>query len=341
MTDALQAIAGTHDLGQLTHRSIARGAEADRAAAAGWLRRRFGGDVAPGRLIITNGTQSAILMLLRRLVEPGGLLVAERLSYGPLRLLADAAGVRLAGLEIDAEGILPEAFAQACRSLRPRALYCNPTVQNPTTAIMPAERRAAIAAIARRHAVAVIEDDALGRLHEGAPPPIAALAPDVTWYVMTTTKCLSHGLRLAYLVAPSQEVADRVLGPIEHLSWWHPAPLSSAMVTTWIASGAADRITCAIAHECRAREAAARDVLTACAIDSQPGGMHIWLTVPPPWTGHAFAEAAAARGVLLRAADLFAVDEQPIPAAVRVSLSTPATLLDVRRGLGVINAMLA
>ena len=141
------------------------------------------------------------------------------------------AGVRLHGLDIDADGIVPESFEAACRSLRPRALYCNPTVQNPTTAIMPAERRAAIADIARRYDVSIIEDDALGRLHLDAPKPIATLAPERTWYVMTTTKCLSHGLRLAYLVAPSSGAASRVIGPVEHLSYWHPAPLLAAMVT--------------------------------------------------------------------------------------------------------------
>ena len=142
---------------------------------------RFEQRLDRSRLIVTNGTQNAMLMLLRRLVGQDGLVVAERLSYGPLRILAEAAGVRLLGLDIDDDGIVPDAFEAACRADAPRALYCNPTVQNPTTAIMPESRRIAIAGIARRHGVAIIEDDALGLLHPGAPLPIAALAPDVTW----------------------------------------------------------------------------------------------------------------------------------------------------------------
>ena len=162
---------------------------------------------------------------------------------------------------------------------------------------------------------------------------------------MTTTKCLSHGLRLAYLVAPSAAVADRTIGPVEHLSYWHPAPLLSAMMTEWIDSGAAAQISRAIVDECLLREAAAREVLggcgAGCGMESKPGSMHIWLTLPAHWSGRAFMQAAELRGVLLRSADLFAVDGQPAPDAVRLSLSTPATLDEVRRGLETVKVMLA
>lgn len=338
--EAFQAVAREHDLGRLTHESIPRGAESDREAGARWLSSRFQETVPCSRMVVTSGTQSAILVLLRRLVGVGGLLVAERLSYGPLRLLAESAGVRTLGLDIDEDGIRPDSFEAACRQHKPNALYCNPTVQNPTTAIMPRERRLALAEIARRFGVAIIEDDALGMLHPEAPQPIAAFAPDITWYVMTTTKCLAHGLRLAYLVMPAEERAQRVIAPVEHLSYWHPTPLLAAMTTQWINSGVAAEITGTIHQECISREQAARKALAGFDVHSKPGSMHIWLDLPQTWRGREFMHAAERRGVLLRSAEFFAVDDQCISNAIRLSLSTPPTLADVRRGLEALRTLL-
>ena len=340
-SQALQTIAATPDIADLTHQSVSRGSEWDRVAGAQLLQTRFGDSISPSRVILTNGTQSAILILMRRLVgSGGGTLLAERLSYGPLRLLAEIADVPIRGLDIDADGVLPDAFETACRSGKVSALYCNPTVQNPTTAIMPESRRIAIADIARRYGVAIIEDDALALLHPRAPRPFAALAPDLTWYVMTSTKCLMHGLRLAYLVVPSVEAGNRMLCPIEHLSYWHPAPLMAAVASLWTSNGVAQQICRSIATECAARESAAREILAGFDLDSKPGSMHVWLKLRPQWTGASFMRAAERAGVQLRAAELFAVDNTAPPAAVRLSLSTPRTLAQVRRGLETVRALL-
>lgn len=339
---ALQTIAATSNIAAVTHQSVPRGSDADRVAGAQLLQPRFGEAISPSRVILSNGTQSAILILMRRLVgSRGGTLLAERLSYGPLRLLAEIADIPIRGLEIDEDGVLPDAFEAACRSGPVSALYVNPTVQNPTTAIMPMSRRLAIADIARRHGVAIIEDDALALLHPHAPKPIAALAPDITWYVMTTTKCLMHGLRLAYLVAPSVAAANQTLSPIEHLSYWHPAPLMAAIASQWTLNGVAQEIQRSIAAECAARESMAREILSGFDVDSKPGSMHLWLKLPPPWTGASFMRAAERAGVQVRAAELFAVDDTTAPAAVRLSLSTPETLTQVRHGLDTVSELLA
>ncbi len=340
MIQAFKNVARKHNLGDLTHQSIPRGAEEERIAGGAFLAPRFGANIDPSRLLITNGTQSAVLTLLRGLVGRGGLMLAEHLSYSPVKLLADVAGVQIRGVAIDNDGIIPDSFEDICRTAKPKVLYCNPTVQNPTTAITPQARRVAIADIARRYGVAIIEDEALGLLHADAPQPIAAYAPDITWYVMSTTKCLSHGLRLAFMVAPSYEAATEIIGPVEHLSFWHPAPLSSAMVTNWINTGLAAQITKSIQDECIAREGIAREVLTRFNMESKPGSMHIWLNLPKQWTGTAFMAEAERRGVLLRSAELFAVDDKPVTNSVRMSLSTPETTGDVRRGLELIRDLL-
>jgi DNA-binding transcriptional MocR family regulator len=340
LASGLQALIAANDVGMLMRQSVARGAEVDRAAGAKFLKTRLGCWIDPSRIVLTNGTQNALLVLLQTLVRPDALVVAERLTYGSLRALATIAKVRIAGVDIDEHGIVPEAFEAICKARRPQVLYCNPTVQNPTTAIMPEARRLAIIDIARRYGVTLIEDDALGRLHPNAVKPIAALAPDITWYVMSATKCLAQGMRLAYVVTPSASGAERALSPIEHLSYWHVAPLTAALASHWINSGLADRISAGIARICAEREQLAREVLGEADLQSVPGSMHVWIRLPGRRDRHQLVAAAKEQGVLLRPAELFAIDDQPVPNAVRLALSPPVDLPEVRRGLQILRGLL-
>ncbi|MET4519077.1 DNA-binding transcriptional MocR family regulator [Bradyrhizobium sp. I1.7.5] len=337
---AIDRLRSEHDLDRLIHGGAARGSSSGRLGGARYLAPRLGDATDIECILTTNGTQSALLILFHHLVGKGGRLLAERLSYGALRELAGIAGIELAGLDVDGDGILPESFERACRKGGVRALYCNPTVQNPTTAIMPLSRRIALADISRRYGVPIIEDDALGRLHPDATPPIAKIAPDVVWYVMSATKGLAHGLRLAYVLAPSRAQCDSALAPVERLSFWTAAPLLTAVVASWALSGAADMISAAIREENAAREAIARGALGRIGLISKPGSMHVWLPLPAPWTCDSFVRSAVAAGVLLRSAEHFAVDNQSVPNAVRLSLSTPSNRRAAEVGIARLAALL-
>ncbi|WFU40239.1 PLP-dependent aminotransferase family protein [Bradyrhizobium sp. CB82] len=340
LAGAIERLRSDRSLNRLIHGDIARGSSSGRLGGARYLSPRLGDAIDIECMITTNGTQSALLLLFYHLVGKGGRLLAERLSYGALRELAGIAGVELVGLDVDEDGILPDAFEKACRKGGVRALYCNPTVQNPTTAIMPLSRRLALADISRRYGVPIIEDEALGRLHPDAAPPIAKIAPDVVWYIMSATKGLAHGLRLAYVVGPSRAHCDSALAPVERLSFWTAAPLLTAAIANWTLSGAADLISAAIREENTAREAMARCALGRFGLVSKPGSMHVWLPLPAPWTSDGFARSAVAAGVLIRSAKLFAVDNQPVPNAVRLSLSTPSSRRAATVGITRIAALL-
>ena len=340
LASALTRLAVEGDPADLVHSAGPGGSEADRRAGATWLAPRFGAPVPVDRVIVTGGTQNALFVLLEALVGRDGLILAEDLSWGVIVDLAQRAHVRLKGVPIDEDGIIPEAFEAACRIDRPRALYCNPTDQNPTTAIMPRSRRLALAEIARRHGVPIIEDDAIGRLHPGAPPPIAAVAPDIVWYVMGLTKCIAHGLRLAYVVGPSAAAIATLFRDTWRLSFWYPTPLAAAVASDWIENGAADEICAAIRRESVARMGVADDLLAGADIVTKPGGMHLWLRLPQDTDRHGFARHLRQKGVLVRLSDQFAVGLAPPPNAVRISLSAPRDRVQIAEGLAIIAATL-
>ncbi len=206
---------------------------------------------------------------------------------------------------------------------------------------MSQRRRTEVIAVARKHGVLLIEDDVLGALHPEAPPPIARLAPGITWYVMSLSKCYAMGLRLAYLVAPSAAAANRLVEPVSRLSWWFPNSLSVEIASSWAVDGGGRRIASSLRREIDARQGIAADILDSRCARTAPGALHLWLRVPEEYSPHAFAETARRRGVLVRPADLFAIDAAGRCDSVRISLTAPTSREELRAGLSIIASMLA
>ncbi|MBX6321736.1 MAG: PLP-dependent aminotransferase family protein, partial [Rhodospirillaceae bacterium] len=150
---------------------------AHRAAAAAWIALERGMPVAPEQVLVTGGGQQAMAVALTALARPGDLVLTEQLTYPGMRVLANRLHLRLQGVAMDEDGLIPEAFAAACRAGAPRVLYCMPSVQNPTGALMPEARRRAIAEIALDHDVAIVEDDVYGFLAPDGPAPLSVHAP--------------------------------------------------------------------------------------------------------------------------------------------------------------------
>lgn len=279
----------------LTYRSGA-GSTEERAAGAVWLRPTLGA-VDLSRILVCPGAQPALLAVLGALAGPGDVLLTEAFTYPGLRGVAAALGLRLVGVAADGEGLYPDALEAACRETGARALYCIPTVQNPTTATMPPARRQAIAALARRHGLSIVEDDAYGLLPSTPLPAIGSLAPELTFHIATLSKVLTPALRIAYLVAPDAAGAARLASALR-ANVLMASPLLSGLVTAWIGDGSAGAILAAVRRECVARQRIARDILPRGAFEAHPEGLHLWLRLPARWDRLHFAAHLRRQGDL-------------------------------------------
>ncbi|MEI9902254.1 MAG: PLP-dependent aminotransferase family protein [Hyphomicrobium sp.] len=135
------------------------GTRAERMAAADWLQFLVPGITAE-RLIVAPGTQSALFCLLLALAPPKAAIFTEALTYPGVKAAASALRLKLIGVDMDGEGMVPKALERACRAHPDvKLVYLMPTMHNPTTATMPPERRERIAQIIRRHDLTLIEDD--------------------------------------------------------------------------------------------------------------------------------------------------------------------------------------
>lgn len=320
--------------GDLLHYQPHAGRERDREAAAAWLSAGSPGitPVEPSRIIICNGGQHALTLSLLAATQPGDTVAVEACTYPGLKVLASVLRLRLAAVEMDAGGIVPSALDALCRETRIAALYCMPTLQNPLGLVMPAGRRAELADVVNRHDLRVIEDDAYGFLVEDAPPPLASILPDRTYYVQTLSKSLAPGLRVAFLVAPESEVAR--LTVIMRATTWTAPPLMAGVATQWISDGTADRIAQQKRREAKQRQDLARWLLAGFGTCAYPTSLHLWLTLPPRCRTDDVLVAARERGVLVSPASLFATDEQvAVPQAIRLCLGAPEHREDLERAL--------
>lgn len=331
------------------------GTVADRRTGARWVAPR-GVAAPPARVLVCAGAQHALAVALQTLARPGDTVLCEALTYPTFRALAAVHGVRLVPVAMDADGLDPDALDRACATRRAAALFCVPTAHNPTATVMPSSRRHEIAAVLRRHALPVIEDDIYAPLLPGAPPALTALVPELAWYVSGVSKALTPGLRTGYLVAPSDAGAMGATSALR-TSMWMASPLDAAVVSRWVADGTAARITRALREEAALRHALARTVLarhgtraprdaTRALVKPASAVWHLWLSLPDGMPRGPFVEAARRRGVGVMAADVFTVPdadapaESRVPDAVRLCLGGATDLSALRRGLGVIRELL-
>ena len=254
------------------------GSDRDRAAASAWL---TGHGLHPQEdcLAITPGAHATMLAILTILAEPGDTILCEGVTYPGLRTIAARLRLNLMGLPMDEQGIDPVALDRVIVEHRPKALYVTPTLHNPTTLTIPVSRRVEIADIMRRHGLHLIEDDAYGFVPPDAPHPIAAHAPELTWYIGGLSKCLGAGLRLAYTTVPSNS-CTLALGQALRSTAVMASPISSALVTRWVEDGTAEQIRRFVCEEASARQAIAAELLTGLEYRSDHNAFNVWLRLP-------------------------------------------------------------
>ncbi|WP_029001726.1 aminotransferase-like domain-containing protein [Azohydromonas australica] len=330
---AAAAIAATplHDL--MRYQDFG-GTARDRSLAAAWLR-QWVPEAAAERVLVAPGIHAVLLALVSLLVKKGQSLCVEPLVYPGLKAIAAHLNVQLHPLEMDEQGLRPESFEAACRSAPVGALYLCPNLHNPTTATLPIRRRERLADIALRYSVPVIEDDAYGMLPAATPPPLAELAPELTYYISGFSKWLGAGLRTAQVLAPTVATAQRLAGALRATTVM-ASPFINAVVADWLEQGHGAEVLLAIRAECAWRSALMRERLGALGVCTQPNGFHAWLPLAPAEDGRCVAAGLAASlqslGVAAVAASAFSTDRQP-PEGLRLCLGGALTRDDCGRAL--------
>ncbi|MBC9730192.1 PLP-dependent aminotransferase family protein [Streptomyces sp. TRM68367] len=241
----------------------------------------------PDDLLVTTGSQQALSLLATALLDPGDTVLVENPCYLAALQAFGLAGARILPVPCDAGGIDPQALDELVARERPKLLYTVPTFQNPTGRTMPAGRRAAVAAVAARRGLWLIEDDPYGELRfEGERLPWLASydgVRDRTVLLGSFSKVMAPGLRLGWLRAPAG--LRRACAVAKQAADLHTPTVNQLAAARYLADRDLDAHVRRVAAAYRERRDAMLAGLPAAlpegAVWNRPeGGMFLWVRLP-------------------------------------------------------------
>lgn len=291
----------------------------DKAMAKVWLEKQLPA-VSMEDILVAPGIHSALVGLLTLLCRKGGSVCVSDLIYPGLKAIASQLNITLQSLPCDEDGPLPRAFEHQCQTGNISALYINPTIQNPTTLTLPLRRREALADVASRYSVPVIEDEAYAALATQHIASFSELIPELTWYVTGMSKCFGPGLRTAFIKGPGKRNTQLLAGALRALNVM-ASPITNALATQWISDGTADRVLLSVRAESVIRQKMASDILRDFSYRATPQGFHLWLQLPRHfnWNPAEMAVKLRELGVSAVSSAAFCTDNNP-PDALRICL---------------------
>ena len=312
-----------------------------RARVAGRMTAR-GLPTTAADLLVTTGSQQALTLVTTALLDPGAVVAVEEPTYLAALQCFGLAGARVVPVASDDDGLDPEALERVFARERPALLYLVPTFANPTGRTLPADRRAAVVALAARYGVWVVEDDPYGELrYRGTPvAPLAAQpgAEDRVLHLGSFSKIAAPGLRLGWVRAPAALLP--ALTVAKQAADLHTSTIDQAAAAEWLATVDLDahvRGLCAAYRERRdAMVGALPSALPAGSTWSDPdGGMFTWVRLPGDVDTAELLRSALAHDVaFVPGAPFFA--GAPDRATLRLSFTThtPEVIAEGVRRLG-------
>ena len=295
-----------------------------------WVAEGLG--VSEDQVLITSGSQQVIDLVARVLLDEGDPVAVELPTYMGGLLAMNPYAPRYLGVPADARGLVPGGLPE-----RAKLLYLLPNFQNPTGAVLAADRREAVAEWARERDAVVLEDDPYGHIYfeDPPPPPVFSLAPERTVYAGTFSKLVAPGLRVGYAVAPVELI--EALAQAKQAADLHTNILGQAIIAELIESGAIAPQAERVRDFYRRRRdqmvsALRRHLPPEVRFDVPAGGMFLWLRFPPGTDTRRLLELALEEGVAFVPGEpFFAADGYPAARLTFASVPEEAIEEGVRR----------
>lgn len=291
----------------------------------------------PRLLLLTHGGQHGVFSFLTAACRPGDVIAIDELSYPGVKLAAHSLGLKVVGLKMDDQGMLPEELSSLCRQQQPRLVYLTPNNHNPTCVVMSPERRQAIVDICCQHDLWIIEDDVNYCQPEQRLDPMYNLAPERVCYLTSLSKCFAGGLRIGMMVPPESLNIDtqQAIYATSGMS----GPLLFEAAAGWIDQGDMARVQQWLCEETKQRQAMADRLLDGIGVEQRGRGLNRWILLPDFVPAREFANRAAQAGVTLRIGDDYALGHAVAANGVRLSLGGPRTPDCLERGLSELAAI--
>lgn len=287
----------------------------------------------PGRLdaeqiIVTSGAQQALDLCARHLLQPGDAVAVESPCYfGALEVFRNLK-LNIVELPVGPKGVDPAALIEAGRKQRVRAFYTIPTVHNPTGITTPASRRSELAVAARKHDIAIIEDDYSPELFYGDKPPqsyFAAHQDTDVYYLRSLGKAYLPGTRLGCLVPPAHAF-QRIL-QIKRATDMHSPVFVQAAAALYLRGKITSHGNSQLKMAMQRRGSLMFDALETqlperCAVQRITGGLSFWIALPFAVSDEDLYFSAIRHSIAFAPGSAFAVTPDGMSNGLRVSFGS-------------------
>jgi len=245
----------------------------------------------PDDIIVTTGSQQALDLISRIFIDPGDVVLVEAPSYVGALGTFHQYEAQVVHVELDEQGLVPQALRDAIVGVRAagkkiKFLYLIPNYQNPTGALLPADRRTEILEICREAGIFVVEDNPYGLLGFDRPSPNAMRAEDSenVIYLGTFSKTIAPGLRVGWTLVPPSLKEKLVIA--SESSILCPSNFAQLTISRYLADQPWRDQIASFCDLYKVRRDAMLESLEehfpASATWTKPGGgFYVWVNLPP------------------------------------------------------------
>ena len=290
----------------------------------------------PEGLIVTTGSQQALDLVAKTLLNPGDVALVEAPTFLATIQCFRLYGPQVLGVPIDEHGVQVDQLEAMMVQHRPKLVYLVPTFGNPSGAMLSLERRLQVLKLAVKYQTVVVEDDPYGDLYFGdAPPPsLLALTDQVPgsrdWlvYCGSLSKVLSPGLRVGWMIAPEALLARATM--CKQFSDAHTSTFAQATAAQYLKAGrmpdTLNTVRRVYAERARTMgEALSKELGSALRFTQPLGGLFFWANLTgangQETDGSALAKRAIEKGVAFVPGAPFYANNPDIT-AIRLSFAT-------------------
>ncbi len=301
-----------------------------------------GARIVPEQVLMVSGSQQALDLLGKVLIDEGSRVLVETPSYlGALQAFS-VYRPEFKSVDTDDHGLVPSSIDAVAQGAR--LLYSLPNFQNPTGRTLSVERRLELVETCARLGLPLIEDDPYGALsYKGAPlPKMVAMNPDGVIYMGSFSKVLTPGIRLGYVVAPLP--LARRLELAKQAADLHTSQLTQMVVHEVIKDGFLERhipnIRALYGDQCQVMlDAMAQHFPAGVEWTKPEGGMFIWVTLPQHINAMQLLDEAIAQKVAFVPGSPFYANE-PATNTLRLSFVTVPPER-IRHGIEILGKLIA
>jgi len=301
-----------HDPGAALQYGATEGYGPLREQLAAFMAHKGVADLRAEQLIVTTGSQQALDLLGKVLINPGDKVIVEGPTFLATINCFRLYGADLVSAPIDGQGADTDALERLIAEHRPKFVYIIPTFGNPSGALLSLARRKAVLEMAVKYQTLIVEDDPYGDLYFGEVPPPSLLAlssqvpgsRDLLVHCGSLSKVLSPGLRVGWMAGPAELLARATM--CKQFSDAHTSTFAQATAAQYLQAGrmpdTLDRVRQVYAQRAETMgDALRRELGDAIAFVQPEGGLFVWArltgTGGKGTDAAAFAKRAIERGV--------------------------------------------